>query len=198
MSLETLTIDHLPPNYCVYAALFRDVSNPDFLHAQLLARNNAYDFAFIDASSVISRLHLLSAIFRGLTTLADGTLTATTPHAEIVLSFGVNNNVSDAYRRYGISPKTKDVIVVKVVVTEEGKEQESQSAEEIWAHLAENVKGTPTELTDAEIAKSTDWQKMRKYYGLNNVPGIQKGWSEERRDKELEALVVMKMALRGL
>lgn len=93
MSLETLSIDHLPPNYRVYGALFRDVSNPDFLHAQLLARNNAYDFAFIDASSVISRLHLFSAIFRGLTTLADGTLTATTPHAEIVLSFGVNNNV---------------------------------------------------------------------------------------------------------
>lgn len=106
--------------------------------------------------------------------------------------------VSDAYRRYGISPKTKDVIVVKVIVTEEGKEQESQSAEDIWAHLVENVKGTPTELTDAEIAKSTDWQKVRKYYGLNNVPGIQKGWSDERRDKELEALVVMKMALRGL
>lgn len=106
--------------------------------------------------------------------------------------------VSDAYRRYGISPKTKDVIVVKVVVTEEGKEQEAQSAEDIWAHLVENVKGTPTELTDAEIAKSTDWQKVRKYYGLNNVPGIQKGWSDERRDKELEALVVMKMALRGL
>lgn len=93
MALETLSIDHLPPNYRVHAALFRDVHNPDFLHAQLLARNNAYDFAFIDASSVISRLHLLSAIFRGLTTLADGTLTATTPHAEIVLSFGVNNNV---------------------------------------------------------------------------------------------------------
>ncbi|KAK1827388.1 kinase binding protein CGI-121-domain-containing protein [Podospora conica] len=198
MSLETLSIDHLPPNYRVHAALFRDVSNPDFLHAQLLARNNAYDFAFIDAASVISRLHLLSAIFRALTTLADGTLTATTPHAEIVLSFGVNNNVSDAYRRYGISPKTKDVIVVKVVVTEEGKEDQAQSAEDIWAHLAENVKGTQTELTDEEIAKLTDWQKVRKYYGLNNVPGIQKGWSEERRNKELETLVIMKMALRGL
>ena len=93
MPLETLSIDHLPSTHRVHAALFRDVSNADFLHSQLLARNSAFDYAFIDATSVISRLHLLSAIYRALTTLADGTLTATTPHAEIVLSFGVNNNV---------------------------------------------------------------------------------------------------------
>ena len=93
MPLETLSIDHLPSTHRVHAALFRDVSNADFLHAQLLARNSAFDYAFIDATSVISRLHLLSAVYRALTTLADGTLTTTTPHAEIVLSFGVNNNV---------------------------------------------------------------------------------------------------------
>ena len=88
--------------------------------------------------------------------------------------------------------------MVKVVVVDEGKEGQPPSAEEIWAHLEENVKGTAVDLTDAEIAKLTDWQKVRKYYGLNNVPGIQKTWSEERRDKELETLAVMKMASRGL
>lgn len=93
MSLEQLDLDHIPASHKVYAALFRDVSNADFLHAQLLARNPEFDYAFIDASSVISRLHLLSAIYRALTVLMDGTLLTATPHAEVVLSMSPNNNV---------------------------------------------------------------------------------------------------------
>ena len=88
--------------------------------------------------------------------------------------------------------------MVKVIVDVADDKPPSPSPEQIWSHLVENVKGTPTPLSDAEIARSTDWQKVRKYYGLNNVPGIQKAWSEERRDRELETLAVMKMALRGL
>ena len=93
MSLEQLDIDHIPASHKVYAALFRDVSNADFLHAQLLARNPEFDYAFIDASSVISRLQLLSAIYRALTVWTDGTLLTATPHAEVVLSMSPNNNV---------------------------------------------------------------------------------------------------------
>ncbi len=93
MALEKLDLEHIPPEYQVYAAFFRDVSNADFLHAQLLSRNSEFEYAFIDASSVISRLHLLSAVYSALNVLLDGTLRTPNVHSEIVVSMNTSNNV---------------------------------------------------------------------------------------------------------
>jgi EKC/KEOPS complex subunit CGI121/TPRKB len=54
MSLETVTLEHLPASHKVYVALFRNVKNAAFLHQQLLARNPEFEYAFIDASVVSS------------------------------------------------------------------------------------------------------------------------------------------------
>lgn len=54
MSLEAVTLEHLPASHKVYVALFRDVQNAVFLHQQLLARNPEFEYAFIDASVVSS------------------------------------------------------------------------------------------------------------------------------------------------
>ncbi|KAK5654023.1 hypothetical protein OQA88_7700 [Cercophora sp. LCS_1] len=197
MPLETLQIDHLPSNCRIHAALFRDVANADFLHAQLIARNPDFDYAFLDASSAISHLQLLSAIYRAACTHIDGNLLTATPHSEIVLSMSPSNNIADAYRRWGIQPgKTKDVIVVKLIVEKEG--EPSPTAEEIWKQLVESIKGTPVKLSDEEIGKCTDWPKVRKYYGLNAVPALAKVQDEEVKRREMERLTIMKMALRGL
>lgn len=52
MALETLALEHVPSDHAVHIALFRDVSNADFLHKQLLSRNADFEYAFIDASIV--------------------------------------------------------------------------------------------------------------------------------------------------
>ncbi len=44
----------------------------------------------------------------------------------------------------------------------------------------------------------TDWHKVRKYYGLNAVPALAKVTDEGVKRREMEQLVVMRMALRGL
>jgi EKC/KEOPS complex subunit CGI121/TPRKB len=93
MALEKLELEHVPPTYQVYGALFRDVTNTDFLHKQLLSRNSEFEYAFIDASSVISRLHLLSAVYSAVNVLLDGTLRTPNVHSEIVVSLNTNNNV---------------------------------------------------------------------------------------------------------
>lgn len=54
MSLETVTVEHLPASHKVHVALFRDVRNAAFLHQQLLGRNPDFEYAFIDASVVSS------------------------------------------------------------------------------------------------------------------------------------------------
>lgn len=115
--------------------------------------------------------------------------------------------IADAYRRWGITPgKTKDIIVIKLVVSlpEDAVEPPAEpkrippTQDEIWTHLREAIKGTPVPLSDEEIAKSTDWQKIRKYYSLNAVPALAAVKDEEVRLREMERLAVMKMALRGL
>jgi EKC/KEOPS complex subunit CGI121/TPRKB len=93
MALENLHLEHVPPTYQVYTALFRDVANTEFLHKQLLSRNTDFQYAFIDASSVISRLHLLSAVYSAVNALLDGTLRTPNVHSEMVVSFNINNNV---------------------------------------------------------------------------------------------------------
>lgn len=57
MSLETVTLDHLPSSYKIHLALFRDVQNSEFLHQQLLARNSDFEYAFVDASVVSYAIH---------------------------------------------------------------------------------------------------------------------------------------------
>lgn len=52
MDLEVVKLEHLPDNYTVHIALFRDVKNAAFLHEQLLSRNSDFEYTFIDASVV--------------------------------------------------------------------------------------------------------------------------------------------------
>ncbi|KAJ4286627.1 hypothetical protein N0V88_007916 [Collariella sp. IMI 366227] len=203
MALEKIDLEHVPTTHQVYAALFRDVVNTEFLHAQLLSRNSEFEYAFVDASSVISRIHLLSAVYSALNTLVNGTLRTPNVHSEIVVSLNINNNIADAYRRWGITPgKTKDLIVVKVVPPPASTAHDeplthAQTQEAIWAHLTQHVHGTPTLLTDADLSQITDWSKVRKYYRLNGVPALEK-LGDEERVKKSENLAIMGMALRGL
>ena len=224
MALERLDLEHVPPTYQIYTALFRDVANTEFLHKQLLSRNTDFQYAFIDASSVISRLHLLSAVYSAVNALLDGTLRTPNVHSEMVVSFNINNNVcplpillhhlpnppnphqiADAYRRWGITPgKTKDLVVVKVVLppsaTQDGTATQAQTHTErtIWEHLTQHVQGTPAPLTDDNLAKTTDWPKVRKYYRLNGVAALERAADEEERRRQSERLAIMGMALRGL
>lgn len=96
MALETLNLEHIPPTCQIYAAFFRDVSNCEFLYAQLLSRNSEFEYAFIDASSIISRSHLLAAVYSAVTVLLDGTLRTPNVHSEIVVSLNTSNNVLSA------------------------------------------------------------------------------------------------------
>ncbi|KAL2270722.1 hypothetical protein VTJ83DRAFT_93 [Remersonia thermophila] len=212
MTLERIQLEHVPANIRIYATLFRDVANADFLHSQLLARNPDFEYAFVDASSVISRFHLLSAVYAAVNALVTGSLRTPNVHSEIVVSLNVNNNIADAYRRWGIAPgKTKDLIVVKVVAAPEGAastgtasspartaQEPDDEQQSLWTHLATHVQGTPSDLTDANLAPLTDWSKVRKYYRLNGVPALAGCKDGEEKRRQEEKLAVMGMALKGL
>jgi EKC/KEOPS complex subunit CGI121/TPRKB len=105
--------------------------------------------------------------------------------------------ISEAYRRYGISPDVKDIIIVKVLFPTDDRPQ-PPTADDIWRHLSENVEGTPVPFTDEEIAKSTEWPKVSKYYKLNGAPALKNIKDDKERLRETEMLVLSSMALRGV
>ncbi|KAH8174709.1 kinase binding protein [Sarocladium implicatum] len=197
MALETLALEHLPETHKVHLAFFQNIQNASFLHEQLLARNSDFEYAFIDASVVVSRLQVLSAIFKATTTAVDGTLKTPNVHSEIVASLTSSNNIAEAYRRFGISTATKDLIVVKVTFPTDAK-PDVLSSDDIWQHLHQHVKGDPALLTDDALAKVTDLSKVRKYYKLNGLNWLDNIKDEKAKRGELEALILGGMALRGL
>lgn len=70
--------------------------------------------------------------------------------------------------------------------------------EQVWAHLCANVQGTPVAFTDENVALSTDWAKVRKYYKLNGASALAGIKDETARRKESEMLILSAMALRGV
>ncbi|KAH8753118.1 protein CGI121 [Diaporthe sp. PMI_573] len=195
--LETVSLEHVPSTHSVHVAFFRGVANAGHLQSQLLARNADFEYAFIDATTVISRLQVLAAAYKALSVLLEGRLKSPNVHAETVLALSASNNISEAYRRYGIDPEVKDIIVVKVLFPTDDRPQ-PPTADDIWRHLSESVEGTAVPFTDEEIAKSTDWSKVSKYYKLNGTPALKNIKDEKERLRETEMLVLSSMALRGV
>ncbi|WYZ44653.1 hypothetical protein EsH8_VII_001089 [Colletotrichum jinshuiense] len=194
--IETIPIDHVPADHAVHIAFFKDIQNAAFLHQQLLARNADFEYALIDASVAVSRTHILAAAFKAVTAKVDGSLKTPNVHSELVASLSSANNIAEAYRRYGISPSSKDVIAVKITSPTAAAGSKSPTADEVESHLKEHFQGTPVPFTDESIATSTDWAKVRKYYKLNGLAWLDAIKDEAERREQLENLVLGAMALR--
>ncbi|KAH7156759.1 protein CGI121 [Dactylonectria macrodidyma] len=197
MSLETIPLDHLPSSHTIHVVLFRDVKNAAFLHQQLLARNAEFEYGLVDASVVVSRLQLLSAVFKATLMAVNGGLKTPNVHSEIVVALNSSSNIADSYRRFGISPSTKDLIVVKIAFPAEDGTP-ALTAEQIWDHLKANVEGEALALTDENLTAVTDLAKVRKYYKLNGLKWLDDIKDDALRKKEVETLVIGGMALRGV
>ncbi|KAF3069617.1 hypothetical protein GL218_07770 [Daldinia childiae] len=192
--IETIKLEHVPSTYTVLVGLFKDVTNAEFLQQQLLSRNAEYEYAFIDASSIISRVQVLAAVYKAITIHMSGSMKTPNVHSEIVCSLSPNNNISEAYRRFGITPSSKYLIIVKVLVS-----PSTLTPEAVQQHLLDNVQGTPTQFTD-EVLQSglTDRAKVRKYYKLNGIGWLDGIKDESLQRRETELLVIGSMALRSL
>ncbi|CAI4218449.1 unnamed protein product [Parascedosporium putredinis] len=194
-AMETLTLEHLPVDYAVHLALFKNVKNAAFLHAQLLARNPEFEYAFIDASIVVSRRQVLAVAHKSINALLNDSLRTPNVHSEIVVNLNPPPmQITESYRRFGLNPPTKDVLVLKVT---HPKAPVQLSASDVWEHLSTHVDGESVPATDENIASVTDWTKVRKYYKLNGIGWLDK-MPEPEKKAEAEVLVLGSIALRGV
>ncbi|KAL4890812.1 EKC/KEOPS complex subunit cgi121 [Aspergillus ambiguus] len=190
-TLETVALPHLPLH--VHVALYRDVQNAPFLRQQLISGNAEFEYAFIDASMVLSRSHALSAVFRAVNDYLNQRLKSRNVHSEIVFSFSPNNNIADSFRRFGIADSTKDLLVVKVSVNAD------ITHESVAAHLTQSVEGNPVPFNDESLSGISDVAKIKKAYklgALNSAP-TDKANGTNSEDKRLELSVIGAIALRG-
>ena len=104
--------------------------------------------------------------------------------------------ISDSYRRFGISPTTKDLLVVKAIRS--SASTLAPSRDSIEEHLLQHVQGNPVVATDTNIAQVTDITKVRKYYKLNGLNWLEAIKDPQQQRSELDSLVVSSIALRGI
>ncbi|KAI0466687.1 kinase binding protein CGI-121-domain-containing protein [Xylaria cf. heliscus] len=210
--LESLQLEHVPATHSVHVAVFRDVENAAFLHQQLLARNADFEYALIDASVITSRLQVLGAAFKAITVRAAGTMKTPNVHSEIVYSLSPASNIAEAYRRHGITPTTRNLVIVKVLVTPPGTSSSSSpsigdsdtpakaplTAQDVEEHLRSHVQGKPVPFTDETLSELTDWGRIRKYYKLNGMSWLDGIKDQSAKNREIDMLVMGGMALRGV
>ncbi|KAF2002169.1 hypothetical protein P154DRAFT_618900 [Amniculicola lignicola CBS 123094] len=190
---------HLPhyEAYPVHICLFSDVTNAAFLRRQLLEANPEFDYAFLDASMILTPTHLLTATFLALHSTLTHRAKTRTPHSELVFRLHPNNNIGEAYRKFGIHDTSTHVIAVKLGLPYsggggegeggegegeeggkggEGKDGDGEgirtsvSAASVSKHLGDHVQGTSVEISadGGNLGRWCDVGKVRKVYKLGD------------------------------
>jgi len=201
--LQSFNLEHLPLSHTIYVALFKDVKNSAFLHQQLLDGNTEFEYAFIDASLIFSRLHILSAAYRAVNDLLENRLRSRNVHSEIVFSLSPNNNIAESFRRFGVQATTQNLLIVKVSTP-----LQPITADEVQKHLNEVIEGEQVPFDDENLTGMTDLARVKKVYKLNTVSSVSgdvpengavngDGKSKDWR-RQLEVLLLGAMALRGV
>ncbi|EEQ86623.2 hypothetical protein RJZ56_002701 [Blastomyces dermatitidis] len=203
-SVQTIQLSHVPSNCPVHVALYRDLENASFLREQLFSGNTEFEYAFIDAATILSTTHLLAAVFRAVNDHQNNRLKSKNVHSEIVYSLSANNNIAESFRKFGLTDTTKDLLVVKVSTSPE------VTNASVAQHLERVIKGISLNFDNDNLRLVSDIGKIRKAYKLgsgnvNQAPKVEAGKAGQKSSKtpagiemrDLERTILGLMALRG-
>ncbi|KAI9260576.1 kinase binding protein CGI-121-domain-containing protein [Phascolomyces articulosus] len=173
--MESHTLELYPERGQVHIALFRNITNAPELRQRLIAQDKTLACALVEANVVMNVLHILLAVNRAVHDEQNNQIKSHNVHSEIVVDLSPTVNIAQAFRRFGLTDDTKDLLVVKV----------GGDASEVEKEMRENVKGDLVALNQLEQIR--DIKKIKKYYQVGN---------EEDTDMILQ-LVASAMALKG-
>jgi EKC/KEOPS complex subunit CGI121/TPRKB len=178
----------------VQFALFKNVTNAAFLRTQLLEANPSFDYAFLDATMIFSPLTLFLATTISLQAYQTAHLKTRTPHSELVFRLHPNNNIGEAYRKFGISDTTSCLIAVKFSLTDE------VTRESVERHLTEAVEGEAVEIGEGGegLGMWTDVAKIKKVYKLNDGGKAKKGAKSAVNGEGKDETMQMEDAIMGI
>ncbi|GAA5974621.1 hypothetical protein JCM5350_001222 [Sporobolomyces pararoseus] len=171
--MEAYSLQHA--DCTVYLALFRRVQNAQSLRQRLISASTlpesddgdkeraAVDYAFIDASMITSRLHLLTAINQALLTPS---LKSKTLHSEVIWMLEPGTNISEALKHFGLSANTKDLLLVRIRGNESAEKQTSADVEAGMKSIVEGELASLDLLGNLPEGGTND-KGLRKIYKLN-------------------------------
>ncbi|GMK59890.1 hypothetical protein CspeluHIS016_0901070 [Cutaneotrichosporon spelunceum] len=208
--METYTLPFAPPNLStLQIAYFEDVTNAAAIKHRLVEAANtpgaagevaraAVDFAFIDADLLVSRAHLITALFAALLTSlpsVSGATLAAPPvpktrthnlHSEVLCALSPNNNISEAIRRFGVGKGTRRLIVAKYGGGEIGPEQ-------VWRMIEDVVSGR-LERLDRLDEVEVPWARIDKVYKVGEMNNLKMSGAE--REAAKRAAIVNAVAVK--
>ncbi|KAI9490367.1 kinase binding protein CGI-121-domain-containing protein [Zychaea mexicana] len=154
--MESHTLELYPDRGIVHVSLFRNVTNAPELRKRLIAQDTTLACALVDATVVMNVFHVLLATNRAVHDEQNNQIKSHNVHSEIVVDLSPSPNIAQAFRRFGLTDETKDLVVVKV----------GGETAEVEKEMRENVKGDLVPLSQLEDVR--DIKKIKKYYQVGN------------------------------
>lgn len=102
----------LHPSVYLGVALFTEVTNAAELRAQVM--NGAPSGALLQPRLILEMFQVLVAANKAVYGLTHGSMKTKTVHSEIIFSLSPSNNISESFKKFGISDESNEVLIAVI------------------------------------------------------------------------------------
>lgn len=159
------------PDQSVFISVFRDVEKLvlDTVKSRLISADRDYDYCFLNCNYIVSREHLLSAIYKAIVNYSSDNYKAKTLNTEIIFNMSPINNIMDSLKRFGVDSSKDHDHLVCIKVLDEKSSPDFESLNDQLVRLLHCQKQQNIPLTDEFLQHAVDIAKLKKIYKLSDT-----------------------------